>query len=97
MSKKTVGVVDPGCTTLITPPCSTMNKRLVPSWALVTYTGVDKPDRNGCSCMVRVCGCWDPVPESEVLARAVFDAELVRATSDRRENSATVLVFISAS
>src|SRR5947208_3007189 len=45
MSRNTVGAPAPGWSTLITPPCSTTKSRLLPSCALVTRTGVDRPLR----------------------------------------------------
>src|SRR5262245_28036576 len=49
MSRKVVGVDCPGCTTLMSPPCSTMKSRRLPSPALVTRTGEVRPVRTGTS------------------------------------------------
>src|SRR5262249_60727044 len=49
ISRNTVGVVESGCSTLMRPVCSVMKSRCVPSWAFVTYVGLDKPVATGTS------------------------------------------------
>src|SRR5215475_13681856 len=43
MSRNRVGVEEPGCSTRIVPPCSTMKSRFEASPALATKTGLESP------------------------------------------------------
>src|SRR5438552_912293 len=66
ISRNVVIVVEPGCNTRIRPACWMMKRRLVPSFALVKYTGADRSETVGSSAMRVVCACRDGASKNKI-------------------------------